>query len=72
MPKLKVGPYRHYKGKYYELLGIARHSENLSELVVYKALYLPEGENLWVRPLEMFCEEVILDGKSVPRFEFVG
>lgn len=61
------GLYRHYKGNNYEVIGIAKHSETMEELVVYKALY---GEfDLWVRPLVMFEETVIVDGKIVPRFE---
>jgi len=69
---LKPGNYKHYKGKLYEVIGTARHSETLEELVVYKALYQPEGENLWVRPLKMFTEDVEVDGKKTPRFEFLG
>lgn len=70
--KLKPGKYKHYKGKEYEVIGIARHSETLEELVVYKALYQTEGKNLWVRPLKMFLEEVEIDGKKMKRFEYVG
>ena len=69
---LKPGKYRHYKGKQYEVIGVARHSETLDDMVVYKAMYLPEGENLWVRPLIMFTEEVEMDGKKIPRFEYLG
>lgn len=65
---LKPGKYKHYKGEFYEVIGIARHSETLEELVVYKALYQPEGENLWVRPLKMFTEEIEIEGKKVKRF----
>ena len=60
------GIYRHFKGNYYELLGVARHSETLEELVVYRALYGARG--LWVRPLSMWNETVMKDGKPVPRF----
>ena len=66
------GRYKHYKGKQYEVVGLARHSETLEELVVYKALYNSEefGNNaLWVRPKKMFLETVIVDGKKVPRFK---
>lgn len=67
---LKLGKYKHYKGKEYEVIGIARHSETLEDLVIYKALY---GENeLWARPLKMFQEEVEVDGKKVLRFKYVG
>jgi len=69
---IKPGQYKHYKGKLYEVIGIARHSETLEELVVYKALYQEEGKNLWVRPLKMFIEEVEIEGKKMPRFEFLG
>jgi len=61
------GRYRHYKGKYYQVIGVARHSETDELLVVYRPLYGEQG--LWVRPLAMFCESVSLDGRLVPRFE---
>lgn len=60
------GIYRHYKGQRYEVLGTARHSETLEELVVYRALYGEHG--LWVRPTAMFSEAVMIDGEPVPRF----
>lgn len=63
------GLYKHYKGKLYEVIGTARHSESLEELVVYKATYQLEGENLWVRPLSMFLETVTVDGVERKRFE---
>ena len=69
---IKPGKYRHYKGKHYEVIGSAHHSETLEELVVYKALYQTEGENYWVRPLKMFLEEVEVDGKKMKRFEYLG
>ncbi len=67
---IKLGKYRHYKGKEYEVIGIAKHSENLEELVVYKALY-DEGD-IWVRPVKMFLEEVEVNKSKVPRFSFIG
>jgi hypothetical protein len=66
---IQSGLYKHYKGKLYEVIGTARHSESLEELVVYKAAYQPEGENLWVRPLTIFLETVIVDGMEKKRFE---
>ncbi|MFN3402524.1 MAG: DUF1653 domain-containing protein [Cytophagaceae bacterium] len=68
------GIYRHYKGKYYEVIGTARHSETLEELVVYKALYETEfgAESLWVRPKEMFNELIEVEGQQVKRFEYTG
>ncbi len=65
MPEL--GIYEHYKGNRYELVAIAKHSETLEEMAVYKALY-GEGE-YWVRPLSMWDEKVEVDGKTVPRFK---
>lgn len=64
---LKPGLYRHYKGKHYEVLGIAKHSETEEYLVVYRPLYGEQG--LWVRPLAMF-EETLSNGTK--RFEFCG
>jgi len=67
---LLPGHYRHYKGNNYEVIGTARHSETLEELVVYRALY---GEcGLWVRPRKMFTEFIDCDGVQVPRFAYVG
>lgn len=68
--EIKLGKYQHYKGKKYEVLGVAKHSETLENLIVYRALY--GNHDLWVRPLKMFLEEVKLDGKRVPRFVFMG
>ena len=67
---LQIGRYRHYKGNEYTVLGVARHSETLEELVVYRQEYGERG--LWVRPLAMFLEEVEIDGRRVPRFAFAG
>ncbi len=67
---IRLGRYRHYKGKEYEVIGVARHSETLEEMVVYRALYGEHG--LWVRPRAMFCEMVEVAGRKIPRFEFVG
>ena len=69
MPEIKLGKYRHYKGGEYEALGVANHSETLERLVVYRALY-GDGE-IWVRPLSMWNEIVVVDGVSVPRFSYV-
>lgn len=67
---LAPGIYRHYKGNRYKVLGVAKHSETMEDLVVYQALYGERG--LWVRPFEMFTETIYLEGKQVPRFEYVG
>ena len=72
MNQVKTGRYRHYKGKEYKVIGIAKHSETLEDLVVYEALYENKTSKLWVRPLKMFTETVIIDGKEMPRFEYVG
>lgn len=67
---LPTGRYRHYKGKDYEVIGLARHSETEEPLVVYRCLY--GDHSLWVRPLAMFCESVDVAGELVPRFAFLG
>jgi hypothetical protein len=67
---LKIGRYRHYKGNEYEVIGVAKHSEDETELVVYRPLY---GEkSLWVRPLSMFIETVQIDGETQLRFEYIS
>jgi len=68
--EIKPGRYRHYKGNYYEVLGVARHSETEELLVVYRCLY--GDHSLWVRPLAMFMENVTVDGREVPRFAWCG
>lgn len=72
MNEIKRGKYRHYKNKEYEVIGVAKHSETLENLVVYRTLYENETSNLWVRPLEMFVGMVDVGGKEVPRFEYIG
>ena len=74
MVDLKLGKYQHYKGKFYQVIGVARHSETLEELVVYRALYYSKefGKNtLWVRPKGMFFENVIVAGRKAPRFKYI-
>lgn len=66
---IPAGIYRHYKGNLYQVLHTARHSETGEWLVVYRALYGDYG--VWVRPLTVFCENVEIDGKTLPRFEFL-
>ena len=66
---IPLGRYRHYKGKEYTVLGVARHSETLEPLVVYRPEYGERG--LWVRPLAMFSETVTIDGQPVPRFQLL-
>ncbi len=61
-----AGKYRHYKGNEYEVLGEGLHTETEEKLVIYKALYEPY--QVWVRPYNMFFEDVIVDGKKAPRF----
>lgn len=68
---MKLGTYKHHKGKYYEVIGVAKHSETLEDLVVYYCLYPNDTSQLWVRPLSMFKETVIVEGKKVPRFKFI-
>lgn len=70
MESIKPGRYRHFKGKEYEVLGVARHSETEEELVVYRVLYGDFG--LWVRPVSMWNETVERDGKTFRRFTYIG
>ena len=72
--EIQKGVYEHYKGKRYEVLSTGIHTEMRETVVIYKALYkgdFAEG-TLWVRPLKMFQENVLIEGKEVPRFRFVG
>jgi len=64
---IKPGRYRHFKGNEYELIGVAKDSETMQEVVVYRALYGERG--LWVRSAKMFAETVERDGKTMPRFQ---
>ena len=70
MEEIRPGRYRHFKGKEYRVLGVARDSETLEPLVVYQALYGERG--LWVRPAAMWTEQVEREGKTMPRFTYVG
>ena len=67
---IRPGRYRHYKGSDYQVIGIARHSETEEEMVVYRKLY-GDG-SMWVRPLAMFVEDVVVNGRQVPRFVWIG
>jgi hypothetical protein len=66
---MRKGIYRHYKGKMYEVLDEAMHSETMEPMVIYRALY--GNFDLWVRPKDMFLEKVQLAAGEVPRFEYV-
>lgn len=70
MPSLPTGRYRHYKGKEYSVIGVARHSETQEELVVYRQEY--GDRSMWVRPLAMFLETIEVDGNRIPRFQHVN
>jgi hypothetical protein len=66
---MKLGIYRHYKGNEYQVIGIARNTETLEELVIYREM--KDNGKWWARPLSMFEETVIKDGIEKPRFEFI-
>ena len=70
MDKLQTGRYRHFKGKEYELVAVAKHSETLEPMVVYRAFYGKGG--YWVRPAAMWTEHVERDGYSGPRFQYIS
>jgi hypothetical protein len=69
MEPIRIGKYRHFKGNEYEVIGIAKHSETMEDMVVYRALY-GNGE-LWVRPADMWNEAVERNGKTFKRFTFI-
>ncbi len=64
---IQPGRYRHYMGNEYEVIGVARHSETEEEFVVYRALYGEQG--LWIRPVALFLETVLVEALPVPRFK---
>ena len=70
MGEIRLGKYRHFKGNEYEVVAVGKHSETLEEYVIYRALYGEGG--YWVRPLSMFLELVERDGRTFPRFEYIG
>ena len=70
MEEIRPGRYRHFKGGEYQVLGVAKHSETLEPMVVYRALYGEGG--LWVRPAAMWNETVERDGRSFRRFTYMG
>ena len=70
MAEIKIGKYRHFKGNEYRVVGMARHSETMEEMVVYQALYGEQG--IWVRPAHMWNETVDRDGYCGPRFAYIG
>ena len=70
METIKPGRYRHFKGGEYEVVGLAKHSETMEDMVVYRALYGERG--LWVRPASMWNETVERDGKTFRRFTYLG
>ncbi len=68
----KPGIYRHFKGNLYRVIGLAKHSETLEDLVVYSPLDTRNSDSvLWVRPKELFLEKVLVNGVYVPRFEYI-
>jgi hypothetical protein len=70
MEEIMIGRYRHFKGNEYEVLYLAKHSETLEPMVVYRALYGEHG--IWVRPAAMWNETVVRDGQTYARFTYIG
>ncbi len=66
------GKYRHYKGNLYLVVAVVKHSETLEEMVLYISLYDNPRSQMWVRPKKMFLEDVVIDGKKMPRFTYLG
>ncbi len=68
--EIRPGRYRHFKGGEYRVIGLATHSETGEQLVIYQALY--EAKRLWARPAEMWAQNVAVNGRTVPRFTYLG
>ena len=69
---IQNGFYKHYKGHLVKVIGVAKHSETLQDLVIYDHLGTNDVSDIWVRPLDMFCEEAVIDGVRAPRFAWIG
>lgn len=72
MSEIKLGIYQHFKGMKYRVIGVAKHSETLEDMVIYEALYDNPVAKIWVRPAKMFTEIIEKDGKKLKRFEYIG
>ncbi len=69
-PAIAIGYYQHYKGAYYQVIHLARHSETAEWLVIYRALYDDFG--MWARPAKMFAQTVEIAGEQLARFQYIG
>jgi hypothetical protein len=69
---IKLGIYKHYKGGTYRTIGVGKYSEDLGDVVIYEALYDNKLSKVWARPLKDFESTVALEGKTIPRFEYIG
>ena len=67
--EIKGGKYQHYKGGFYEIIGIGTHSETGEKLIIYKSL---NDNQLWIRPKTIFLEDVVVNGEKTPRFKFIS
>lgn len=72
MEELKLGIYQHYKGEYYLVLGLGRHTETEEKFVVFVPLYLREGPRIALRPVDLFLGTIKVKGKTVPRYKYIG
>ena len=70
MKMLESGFYLHYKGGRYFVLGVGKHSETLEEFVIYRSI--SDNPKFWIRPLQMFTENVTHEDKEIPRFRYLG
>jgi len=65
---MKLGKYKHFKGNIYEVIAVAKHTETMEDMVIYKSL---SDSKVWARPKKMFLEKVEVDGKMLERFKLV-
>lgn len=74
MKEIKLGKYKHYKGNEYEVIGFAKHTETLEDLIIYKPLYkskILEKNVTWARPKKIFLENVNINREEIPRFKYI-
>lgn len=70
MFNINLDRYKHYKGNVYEIIGLAKHSETMEELVIYRSI--DDNQKIWARPKAMFFENITINGETIPRFKKIN